>query len=295
MKRERLEDLLERISEGDRTAHEELLAHIMQQPEGIRVLAFEALNDEGEDTYEELMLTLADDPNLIEYYPAPRQPLDEEAFDSLHIIAQMTENEWRKAAGMGRQPAQPLLDRLRNGERRERIQAARELATYNDSTAIGALIRAIRAGDRLVSAAAVEALQEIGTLAIPALVDAMKDRNEQVRWHAAKALSTTANEEAVPALIPALQDKHYGVRWLAAEGLVCAGRATLIPLFRRLAEGEITSWVRQGSSHVLKKIDVPDDKQRRRYKELAKELKRASSSTIPNMARQELRRLGEDA
>lgn len=291
MKKERLVGLLDRISQGDKSAHEELLAYIMRQSPGIQALAFEALDEGGDETYKQLMLTLADDPNLIQRYPTVRSPVDGETLDNLHIIAQMTEDEWFKMVGFKHQPAQELLDQLQHANRSLRIQAAHQLASYNDSTTLDALIAVIRAGDRLVSAAAVESLQEIGDSAIPALVEAIKDSDEQVRWHVAKALSTMANEEAVPALIPALQDKHYGVRWLAAEGLAHARRATLIPLLRRLAEGEITSWMRQGASHVFNKIDMPDDKKRRRYKALAHELKRASAARIPIIARQELTRI----
>ena len=295
MQRERLVNLLDRIGDGDKTAHEELLAHIMGQPEGIQVLALEALNDGGEETYELLMLTLADDPDLIQCNPTPRQPVDDDTLNNFHIIAQMTEKEWQAAVGIEKKPPHSILDQLRHAERSGRIQAARELAEYDDSTSITALISSIRAGDRLVSGAAVESLQKIGQPAIPALAEAMKDSDEQVRWHVAKALSTIANEQAVPALITALQDKDYGVRWLAAEGLAHAGRATLIPLFRRLTEKDFSSWLRQGVSHVLNKIDLLDDKERRHYKELASQLKVSSSSTIPNIARQELRRLGEEA
>lgn len=291
MKKEKLVGLLDRISDGDKAAHEELLAYIMRQSEGIQVLAFEALNEGGEDTYEQLILTLADDPNLIQLYPTVRAPVDEETLDDLHIIAQMTENEWFKAVGFERQPPQELLDQLQHPNRSTRIQAARELASYDGSMSINALIGVIRAGDRLVSAAAVESLQEIGPPSIPALAEAVKDSDEQVRWHVAKALSTMANEEAVPALIPALQDKHYGVRWLAAEGLAYAGRATLVPLFQRLAEKQITSWVRQGAWHVLNKLNIADDKERRHYKALAQRLKHANATTIPSLARQELARI----
>lgn len=295
MKKERLVGLLDRIGDGDKAAHEELLVYIMRQSEGIQTLAFKALDDGGDETYEQLILTLADDPDLIQRYPTVRTALDGEMLDDLHIIAQMTEQEWFKMVGFEQKPPQELLDQLRHANRGLRIQAVRQLASYDDSTSINALIDVIRAGDRLVSATVIESLQEIGPVTIPALAEIMKDSNEQVRWHAAKALSAMANKDAVPALIPALQDKHYGVRWLAAEGLAHAGQAALVPLLRRLTQGEITSWMRQGAWHALNKLDIPDDKKRRRYKEFAHRLKHANAATIPTLARQELTRLGEDA
>ncbi len=310
MRKGRLANLLEGIAQGDESALEELLAYIMQQPEGIQKLALEALKDGGEHTYEQLMLTLADDPDLVRLTGREREPLDKERLSQGHLIGQMAEREWwqriqAESAEMAlaqeavtlpclRSP-QALLDKLQRGEPKNRIQAAHELADYHDQTTISALIAALCSGERVVAAAAVEALQQIGTPAIGALVIAMQEADEQARWYMAKVLSTTANEQAVPALLAALRDKHSGIRWLAAEGLAYAGRATLVPLLRRLADGSPSAWVRHGAWHILRKINLPHDEERHHYKQLAKELKRSSPATIPHLARQELRRLGEDA
>jgi hypothetical protein len=307
MQKERLANLLQDIAEGDELAQEELLAYIMQQPKGIQKLALEALKDGAEDTYEQLMLTLADDPDLVRLTAREREPLDKERLSQVHIIGQMSEREWWQsiqgesaevalAQEVTTLPApQALLDRLERGERKSRIQAAHELADYHDQTTIEALITALCSGERFLTAAAVEALQQIGTPTIPALIAAMQEADEQARWYMVKALSTTANEQAVPALLTALQDKHSGIRWLAAEGLAYAGGVTLVPLLRRLADDKPSAWVRHGAWHILRKIELPHDEERRHYKQLAKELKRSSPATIPHLARKELRRLGEDA
>lgn len=286
MERERLAYLLDRVGEGDVGAHQELLDHIMRQPEGIRVLALEALQEGGEDTYEQLMLTLADDPHLtIRSGPRPTE--------GKAALASQPRSE--PSAPVGAHGPQALRDTLRSGERAARVQAARQLGGYTDLETIAALLGAIRAGDKQVAAAAVEALQAIGSPAIPALMDALRDQDDQVRWHSAKTLSTVATTSAVEGLLDALDDNNYGVRWLAAEGLVHAGQAAIAPLLRRLAETKASAWLRQGAWHVLNKANVSGEEARQHYKELASRIKRSSAATFPDLARQELRRLGEDA
>ncbi|MBA3531658.1 MAG: HEAT repeat domain-containing protein [Ardenticatenales bacterium] len=295
MEREKLAQLLDRMANGDTEAHQTLLDYIMQQPEGIRLLAYEALRDGGDDTYEQLMLTLADDPNLVVRAATGRQQETEtERLGELHPIAQQAEREWQAQAG-GHQPPQLLLDTLRTGERAARVQAARALSQYADPSTVTALVAALRGGERHVAAAAVESLQLLGEIAVPALVALLRDPDEQIRWSATKVLSTTANGHAVPGLVQTLEDQNYGVRWLAAEGLAHAGKATLVPLLRRLTEEKTSAWLRQGAWHALNKLNVHGDEERRHYKQLADTLKRSSSAAIPPLVRAELRRLGEEA
>lgn len=271
MEREKLAKLLARVAAGDGEAQQALLTYIMAQPEGVRVLALEALETGGEAGYEQLMLTLADDPELTVRSGSPA------------------------SAGESSGVPGSLLEQARGGERQGRIRALRALADYEDPALLPVLMAAIRSEDRQVATAAVESAQALGAMAVPALVELMESPDEQVRWHAAKGLSLLADARAVPALVRALEDKNSGTRWLAAEGLARAGRATLIPLLRRLAEGKPSAWLRHGSWHVLNKIELPSEEEQAHYKQLADNLKRGSAATLPTLARAELRRLGEDA
>jgi HEAT repeat protein len=295
MEQARLADLLERIAEGDQEAQQELLDHIMQQSPGIQALAFQALDEGGESMVEQLMMTLVDDPDLVIRQPRKRHPAQEEAdLSDLHPIAQQAGREWQEKHPQPRAPRE-LVERLGNADRTARVQAARALGEYADPTTVKPLVDAIRSGDRLVAAAAVEALQEIGDPAVPELIEALRAPEELVRWHAAKALSTIGNDSAAPSLVRALEDNNYGVRWLAAEALARIGSASLRPLLRRLAEDKSSAWLRQGAWHVLNKLDLTDDEARAHYKQLGSEIKRSSTAATPAIARQELRRLGEDA
>ncbi|MEM4359193.1 MAG: HEAT repeat domain-containing protein, partial [Candidatus Bilamarchaeaceae archaeon] len=59
----------------------------------------------------------------------------------------------------------------------------------------------------------------IGEPAVPALIDALKDKNEDVRYGAAIALGKIGDARAVPALIDSLNDKGWIVREGAAKVL----------------------------------------------------------------------------
>ena len=72
-----------------------------------------------------------------------------------------------------------------------------------------------------------------------------------MRWEAAKALSQIANPASIQALLEALSDKEFDVRWLAAEGLIRIGRKVVGPLLETLVEHSDSLWLREGIHHVL--------------------------------------------
>lgn len=86
------------------------------------------------------------------------------------------------------------------------------------STAICALIEALKDEDEVVRQRVVSALGEIGDVrAVPGLIEALKDKNKDVRWRAAVALGKIAKKggdcsAAVPGLIEALKDREEDVR-----------------------------------------------------------------------------------
>ena len=95
-------------------------------------------------------------------------------------------------------------------------------------------------------------LVQMGEPAVSALIAALQDPSEQMRWEAAKALSEIGDPDAVPALISALEDPSFGVRWLAAEGLIALRERGLAPLLEALIHHSDSTWLRQGVHHVLR-------------------------------------------
>jgi HEAT repeat protein len=91
--------------------------------------------------------------------------------------------------------------------------------------------------------------------AVVPLIKILTDKNDWVRWEAAKALSQIGNPESIQALLDALNDKSFEVRWLAAEGLIRIGRKSVIPSLKALTTHSDSYWLREGIYHVLHDIN----------------------------------------
>jgi len=96
-----------------------------------------------------------------------------------------------------------------------------------------------------------ECLVIVGKPAVPDLIEALRNKNEDIRWEAAKALGQIKDPRAAPALVKALNDKNFGVRWLAAEGLIIMRAAAIPPLLQELIQHPDAIWLRQGAYHIL--------------------------------------------
>ena len=126
---------------------------------------------------------------------------------------------------------------------------------HADPAAIRALMDALCDRDTLKRHRARLLLVDIGSPAVPYLVQALEDPDaeECVHWEAAKALSDIGDPLAAPTLIDILgQDEHFGVRWLAAEGLIALERDGLVPLLNALIQRSDSAWLREGAHHVLR-------------------------------------------
>jgi HEAT repeat protein len=86
---------------------------------------------------------------------------------------------------------------------------------------------------------------------VPSLIELLTDKNDWVRWEAAKALSQIGNPSSIQALLAALTDKSFEVRWLAAEGLIKIGRKAIIPSLIALENSSDSYWLREGVHHLL--------------------------------------------
>jgi HEAT repeat protein len=88
-------------------------------------------------------------------------------------------------------------------------------------TQVAPLIEKLTDNDFQVRHDAANAIVKIGSPAVPALIEALKNENKQVRWRAASALGAIGTEAsaAVPALITTLQDEDEYIRRIAAYAL----------------------------------------------------------------------------
>jgi HEAT repeat protein len=115
---------------------------------------------------------------------------------------------------------------------------------------ISRLLAGLAGRDPAVREKAREALVAIGAQAVPSLIQLLAHRRRHVRWEAAKALCGIADPIAATAMVNALDDPDDDVRWVAAEGLTALGREGLLPLLAALLERAQSSWFRQGAHHV---------------------------------------------
>jgi HEAT repeat protein len=70
-----------------------------------------------------------------------------------------------------------------------------------------------------------QSLVAIGSPAVPALIEALKQKDDHVRREAVRALCEIDDPELAPALIKTLEDEEFDIRWLALEGIGAAVKA----------------------------------------------------------------------
>jgi HEAT repeat protein len=144
-----------------------------------------------------------------------------------------------------------LIDILNSGNEVWAIPAAIVLGEERYSQAADALVDAIASNLPGLHRAAVQALEELGRPAVPALIRALQHSDDHVRWHAARALGKIRAPQAISALIEALDDMDSGVRWLVGEALIRQGDKALEPLLQNLMHKPLNAFRRNSAIHVL--------------------------------------------
>jgi HEAT repeat protein len=109
------------------------------------------------------------------------------------------------------------------------------------SSAVPALIDALRDDDTEIRQAACTALGQIRDKApVPSLIEHLKDTNRDVRKAACTALGQIRDSSAVPALISLLCDEEVDVRITATDALVNIGEAAIPALQEAITSGDPT-------------------------------------------------------
>lgn len=120
-----------------------------------------------------------------------------------------------------------------------------------DPSILESLFEELTSKDALRRQKARLVLIDIGSPAVPHLIEFMTDKRDWLRWEAAKCLGEIRDEEAIPQLVQALRDKMFEVRWLAADGLINIGWRSITPLIESLIDHANSIWMRDGAHHVL--------------------------------------------
>jgi len=119
------------------------------------------------------------------------------------------------------------------------------------ASSLETLIAALSSHDDGVRMRARHSLVAMGKAALPSLIAALKNKNNLVRWEAAKALGEIGDPKAAPDLVKALEDEDFDIRWLAAVALIEMNIKALKPLLHALMEQGDSILIREGAHHVI--------------------------------------------
>ena len=112
------------------------------------------------------------------------------------------------------------------------------------------LVTSLANRDPALRTEARKALVASGRLTVPSLIQLLSHGKPHVRWEAAKAWVAFADPLSAFALVNALDDRDGDVRWLAAEGLAALDRDGLQPLLTALFERAQSCRFCDGAHHV---------------------------------------------
>jgi HEAT repeat protein len=174
-----------------------------------------------------------------------------------HLIAVLeelgkvyTDPMWYETSGIGAEAEEALVKMggnpetvesligvLQDGDRLERMAAARILGQIGDRRAVEPLVTALEDEDEWVRVRAAEALAEFGdTRAVDTLIAALGHEHTSVRESAAEGLGKIGDAHAVDALVAALGDDDPHVRRIVARTLQRIGSPGTDPLIAALKE-----------------------------------------------------------
>ncbi len=177
------------------------------------------------------------------------------------LVRALRDGDWQvrevavEALGMVGSPAvDAVVKQLRNWEVRK--CAIRALGKMKDERVLEPLIAQLRSDE--FSQDATEALVELGKPAVPQLVAALKDKDENIRKQAVIALGRLQDQDAIDPLIEMLKDKDWFVRLTAAAALEKIGdergREAIKPLLqdsdmvvRMRVERILAAWKKRGA------------------------------------------------
>lgn len=143
------------------------------------------------------------------------------------------------------------------------------------------LMELLTSKDGMIRKKARKTLVAVGKPAVLSLTKVLQNSQlAQVRWEAAKILGGINDKRAIPSLVKALEDKDHDVAWLAAEALSNFKKAAWPVLLRVLIKsGSESVLMRNGVHHALK------NQKEEGFNDLLATLKEAlESKTVPESA-----------
>ena len=129
----------------------------------------------------------------------------------------MRKNSAKALSEIGQSAVEPLINALKDDEWRVRWQAAETLGEIGDVRAIKPLINILKDENNGVRSNSIISLVKIGEPAVELLINALKDKEWQMKGHAAETLGEIGDVNAVIPLISTLKDENPWVRMFCCQ------------------------------------------------------------------------------
>ena len=144
------------------------------------------------------------------------EPLIQALRDDDNEVREESKNALRK---IGVPSIEALSNVLKDRDNQVRKLAVQALGEIGDAKSVESLIQVLTDGDNDILGEAVSALEDIGVLSVIPLIQALKDRDGQIRKLVARALGEIKDIRAIEPLIGVLSDNDSNVRCEAADAL----------------------------------------------------------------------------
>jgi HEAT repeat protein len=151
--------------------------------------------------------------------------LGEEAIPALMDLTRSTDEDirWWALRTLAQSPlcrTEWLLPFLESDPAPEVRQcAALGLAGRADESATRPLVHALSDADSMVGSLAVNALVQIGSAAVPSLIETVKDGKQSARINALRALAEIKDHRAIPIMMKVMEEDSVLLQHWAKEGL----------------------------------------------------------------------------
>lgn len=112
-------------------------------------------------------------------------------------------------------------------------------------------VKSLASPDPVARQTARQRLIETGIPAVGPVVELLKHPQPHVRWEACKVLGGIGDPSAGPALVEAMAERDQDVRWVAGEALIAMGRKGLEPLLSALSDSKRVAALQASAHHVV--------------------------------------------
>ncbi len=123
----------------------------------------------------------------------------------------------------------------------------------NDANVLFTLEKGFYDTDHEVRFCSVGGLVEVGVVAVPVLMRALRHEDRMVRWLSAQALGSIGDHRALPALIETLKDKDGDVRWSVIIAIGAFKDIRAVPMLMELV-GDQDKWIAMIAVEMLGQI-----------------------------------------